>query len=280
MRRVCGAVVAMICLFPAWLRAQEIQVTINASSASVYQAPSLGSVVIGHAARGTVLDVTRELGSWLKVSWPEAQDGIGYVHASAGRVAYNFSSAPTAASSQLNASSAAAPGLDSQDQNMPPLAPAYVTPSTHLVGVGVRMGNAILGGTARAWSGDRLGLEINLTRYTSTGVAPGRLVSMEAGPSLLYSFGSHVTDYLWVRPYVGSGAYWRRQSFTPPTAPGLPFVHSGYGLQGFGGAEVTFAGAPRIAVSVDLGYRWSRAQFDGHEPGQMALTISGHWYVR
>jgi hypothetical protein len=35
-------------------------------------------------ARGRTLLVTRQLGSWVKVSWPEAEDGAGYLHVSWG----------------------------------------------------------------------------------------------------------------------------------------------------------------------------------------------------
>jgi hypothetical protein len=51
------------------------------------------------------------------------------------------------------------------------------------------------------------------------------------------------------------------------------------GSQFFGGAEFTFAGAPRFAVSTDVGYR-SRSVFLGTELGGMGFTLSGHWYVR
>jgi hypothetical protein len=39
--------------------------------------------VIGKAPRGTELAVTREVGDWVKISWPSAADGAGYVRASA-----------------------------------------------------------------------------------------------------------------------------------------------------------------------------------------------------
>ena len=33
-----------------------------------------------------MLEVTRDIGAWVKVAWPEAPDGIGYVHQSMGKI--------------------------------------------------------------------------------------------------------------------------------------------------------------------------------------------------
>ena len=74
MIRLAAAVAVVVCLSPAWLCAQTAVLTVKTTSADVYKSPSTGSPVIGHAPRGTVLAVTRELGSWVKVSWPGAQD--------------------------------------------------------------------------------------------------------------------------------------------------------------------------------------------------------------
>ena len=43
-------------------------------------------VVVGQAPRGTILKVSRELGSWVKVSWPGTPDDSGYVHVSVGSI--------------------------------------------------------------------------------------------------------------------------------------------------------------------------------------------------
>src|SRR2546423_417612 len=59
-------------LSPAWLSAQPLVLTVSAASADIYSSPSTGSPVIGHVLRGTRLEVTRELGSWVKVWWPIA----------------------------------------------------------------------------------------------------------------------------------------------------------------------------------------------------------------
>ena len=49
--------------------------------------PEHGPRIVGQAPRGAVLEVTRDIGSWVKVTWPEAPDGIGYVHRAWARLA-------------------------------------------------------------------------------------------------------------------------------------------------------------------------------------------------
>ena len=86
MIRHAAAVAVVMLLSPAWLMAQSTTLTITTASANVHKAPSIGSPVIGQAARGTVLPVTRDLGSWVKVLWPAAEDSVGYVHVSWGSI--------------------------------------------------------------------------------------------------------------------------------------------------------------------------------------------------
>ena len=86
MIRKAAAVVVVLCLSSASLHAQSTKLTVSDASASVYKSPSVGSPVIGHAQRGAALDVTREVGDWVKVAWPIAPDGVGYVRMSAGSI--------------------------------------------------------------------------------------------------------------------------------------------------------------------------------------------------
>ena len=55
MVRHAAAVVLVVVLNPSWLCAQAAELTVNVTSTTVYKAPSTGSIVIGQAARGTVL---------------------------------------------------------------------------------------------------------------------------------------------------------------------------------------------------------------------------------
>ena len=163
------------------LRLQTFTVTV--ASANVHKGPSTGSAVIGQAPRGAVLQVTRELGSWVSVSWKDAPDGAGYVHVSWGSMAR----AGTTASSRP-ASMAAPPPRSPAPEPAPPVTPTgsaentrpveqqaparqgYVLPATHGLGVGARIGGSPIGfgGTARSWRPNRFGVQLDVLRYAAT----------------------------------------------------------------------------------------------------------------
>ena len=91
----CGAAVALaLMLNPTPSRAQDTVLTVNVPSADVHKGPTNVTPVIGHVSRGTVLPVLRNLGSWVKVAWPDAPDGFGYVHVTIGRVGPANADAP------------------------------------------------------------------------------------------------------------------------------------------------------------------------------------------
>jgi Bacterial SH3 domain len=77
----------VLCLMPSPVAAQSTDFTVSVQSAAVRKAPSTGSPTVGQAPRGAVLEVTRDIGAWVKVAWPEAPDGVGYVHQSMGKIA-------------------------------------------------------------------------------------------------------------------------------------------------------------------------------------------------
>jgi len=295
MIRRAAAVAVALCLNPAWLYAQTPVLTVNSTTADVHLSPSTGSPVIGHAAKGTVLAVTRELGSWVRVSWPAAKDGAGYVHLSVGLLGNGSPSEPNrpAASTTAVAMPApptvVAPVAISAERTSPvePAAPAssvYVTPATHRLGLGGRVGNSTLGvgASARAWSPTRLGLQFEVSRYALDNIdATERVTSIRFEPSLLYTLPDHVTDFVWTRPYLGSGINIRRQT-SSATIPGdTPSVSENkLGFQVFGGAELTFAGVPPFALSVDLAHHWAKTSFTGIDFGGFGMSVAGHWYVK
>ena len=290
MIRHAAAVAVVMLLSPAWLVAQSTTLTITTASANVHKAPGIGSPVIGQAARGTVLPVTRELGSWVKVLWPAAADSVGYVHVSWGTIAHRATSDATRASTIAPArapepalSAAAAASADSARPVEPPAAmrPVYVTPASHGLGLGARMGASPtgFGVTARGWHRNRLGIQLDVSRYAQTSLTTSHVTAMQVEPSLLYSLPDRVTDYLWLRPYVGSGATLRRSS-NSATPGGVSVSESDFGVQMFGGGEVTFAGAPQFALSADLGYHWYRTPAAGFDGGGFGLSLLGHWYVK
>jgi hypothetical protein len=301
MIRHAAAVAIALCLSPAWLYAQTTVLTVNTVSAAVYLGPSTGSLVIGQAPKGTALPVTRELGSWVKVSWPGAQDGAGYVHVSMGQLRHDAPSQTVSQTVGLTGLTSAPPALPEPTSPMPTalaaersvrgqpalIRPVYVTPSTHLIGLGGLVGgsNVGFGATARAWSHDRFGMQLEVSRSAQTSAqteAPGRVTSTQFEPSLLFALPDQVTDYVWMRPYLGSGLNFRRQTLnnaTPGTGPEKA-SESKVGLHLFGGGELTFASMPRFALSVDVGYQWARTSFAGVDLGGPGISASGHWYVK
>jgi hypothetical protein len=290
------AVAIAVLLSPAVVHAQSTVITINTSSASVYKSPSTGSIVIGTARRGAKLEVTRELGSWVKVSWPAVQDGVGYVHVTMGTIARNVTPelpratpgrAATTAPERTPVSSAHA-DTAAVARKLTPASPVNVSPVSHVVGVGGRMGAGLadsptgFGVTARGWRRSRLGLQLDVSRYALTSsFATERLTSVQFEPSVLYALPNVVTDYVWVRPYVGSGVSLRRQTLTSgPSGAAFSTSESGMGVQTFGGGEFTFASMPQFTLSTDLAYRWSRTEVPGFELGGLGVALSAHWYLK
>ena len=288
MIRRIAAVVLTLALTPALVHAQDTVLTVTAPSADVYKAPSNVTPIVGHASRGAVLPVSRNLGSWVRVAWPGAPDGVGYVHVSMGTLGPASGAAPAASPSPrvAAASSATAP--------IPPVrtpAPARAvarpaltkTPEPHLLGIGGLVGPmSTIGASARAWRDDRLGFQLAVTRDAmSSDFAGNRVTATQIEPGVVYGLLDRVTDYVWLRPYVGAALSLRRETLRFPTARGLePVSDSGMGLRLFGGTEFTFASVPQLGLSVDLGYRHVPTPFVGFEADHLSAAIAGHWYIK
>ena len=292
MKRLAAALGVALFVSPASLYSQTPVFTVQAASADVYKAPSTGSPVIGHAPRGTMLPVRRELGSWVKVSWPRAEDGEGYVHVSMGSLGGN----PTSDASRSVAARSPQPVLEPPSATPAairgpvattkpvPTDVIYLQAPTHLIGFGGRVGGSRVGfgASARAWSRDRLGIQLDVSHVAVAGVAPTeRVSSMQFEPGVLYSLADHVADYVWVRPYLGSGINVSRRSLSSTIPGAAPSVsQNNVGVQVFGGSELTFAGVPRFGLSVDVAYRWGATAFAGVDLGRLGLSVAGRWYVR
>jgi hypothetical protein len=122
-------------------------------------------------------------------------------------------------------------------------------------------------------------VQLEVSRYALTSsLTPERLTSVHIEPSVLYSLPDRVTDYVWLRPYVGSGATLRRQTLKSDVAESAS--DTGLGLQAFGGGELTFAGVPHFALSAGINYHWFRNPVPGFDVGGLGLSLAGHWYVR
>ena len=304
MSRRVAAVILALTLNPALVHAQDTVLTdtvltVTMPSADVYKGPSTGTPVIGHVSRGTVLPVSRNLGSWARVAWPDAPDGVGYVHVTMGRLA--SSSAPASAPAP-----APVPAAKMPSRTPPVPAPATTTipapaarrsprpriavrdqltgaPISHIFGVGGLVGSmSSFGATARAWRNDHLGIQLELTREAMTSdVAAGRMTSIQVEPGAVYALFDHVSDYVWIRPYVGSGLSFHHQTLKV-SSPAVrePASGNGVGVRLFAGSELTFAGMPRFGVSAELGYRRFPRPFPGFEADRLSASIAGHWYVK
>jgi hypothetical protein len=291
-RHVLAAVV-VVCLCPHPVVAQTPVLTIDAASADVYKAPTVASPILGHAPRGRVLEVTREVGDWVKVSWPDAADGIGYVRLVMGSLSRSATLPSHAVTSTSSAPPTGANGLRSSVDGRTAV-PAgrsgaaynqagseYVAPPAHTVGIGGLMNGRTIGYgiSSRMWSRRRLGVQLELSRYSLTTPGTDRVTSLQFVPSVLYSLRSRVTEYMWIRPYLGGGA--RLSRFTlNNTATAVPSSENRRSWQGFGGTELTFPNAPRVALSADLRYDSSDTPFAGFEFGGLGFSLSGHWYFK
>jgi len=292
MIRRAAAIVVVLALHPAAVRAQETVLTITAQSADVYNGPSNVTPVIGHVARGTVIPVNRNLGSWVKIAWPSGLNGAGYVHVTMGRIgppsdaahpmttataatsANTGTSTQTPASTQLNAQPMPRPAIGDRPA---PHVQQNVLPAGHGFGVGGLVGyTRTIGASARIWPNNHLGIQLALARNTVTSsFSTDTATSTQFEPGLIYGFFDRITDYVWLRPYVGSSL-----SFQHQTVSGQVETSSGTGYRLFGGAEFTFAGAPQFGVSADAGYRHVPSPLPGFEPAALSIAIAGHWYVR
>jgi hypothetical protein len=304
MTRWVAVVAVALFLSPSWLGAQTTIFTVTVASAGIRQAPTNGSPIVGYKAKGEVLDVRRNLGSWIEVAWPTAATGVAYISMTMGSIGqsappvrrpmtiaeYMSTSAPPPALAPTGATCACvdATAASAQGARASSVAPSiqqgttYVAP-THFVGLGGLYGGATqsAGATGRAWSRRRFGGQVEISREARTNAAAERLTSQQIASSVLYALPSRVSDYLWFRPYVGGGTtFYRTTRPTTTLAIGETSADNGLGLQMFGGGELTLAAIPRFALSADLGYRKWPGSFAGFEPRKLGLKVSGHWYIR
>ena len=300
MIRQVAAVAIVICLTPVGLSAQTsappvvpaAELRINTQMAPVYRSPSTGSPVVGTARRGAVLPVTRELGSWVRVSWPDAEEGAGYVHVSSGSL---MRSGPTSATRDLTPTQSGLASMPMMSSTDDPSASVqqpvnsytgtvYVPQPTHVVGLGGKLSGSTLGYgiSGRAWSKGRFGVQFDLSRSKITTVGlPEQVTMVQFAPSVLFSLADRVSDYVWVRPYVGAGASMNRHTLRLGAADtGLSVSDNAFGFRTFGGGEFTFASMAKFTVSADFGYDWTTSPFIGYDFGGFGFALSGHWYVK
>jgi hypothetical protein len=290
MLRRTTAVVFMLLLYPALVLAQDTKLQVSVPFADVHKGPSVATPVVGQASRGTALTVSQNLGSWVKVPWPAAPEGVGYVHVTMGQ----FVSAkgqpvtsPSSYSSSTGASGSTFPQMPPRGPAGPPMAPnnnGSVQRISHVVGLGGLVASPRgFGLTGRLWGNRRIAIPIALTRDTLTSdVVTDRVTSTRIEWGLIYSPVDHLSDYVWFRPYAGTVASYGHQTLrVGGTATDLDVASdNGVGYRFFGGSELTFASVPQIGVSLEVGYRKYPTPFTGFETKPMSLSLAGHWYVK
>jgi hypothetical protein len=155
-------------------------------------------------------------------------------------------------------------------------------PISHIFGVGGRVGSPRnVGATTRVWRNDRVGLQFSVTRDARTsGVAAGRVTSMELEPGAVYALFDHVSEYVWIRPYIGSGLSFHRQSLQESSRDLVQGRDNGFGFRVFAGSELTFASVQRFGLSVEFGYRRVPTPFPGFAPDKLSASLAGHWYIK
>ena len=298
LKRASVALVFVLCLTPAWVLAQSVR-AVRVNEIEVHKAPTTSSPVIGRASRGRTVEVTREVGDWVQVVWPSAPDKMGFVRVKFGSVPLEaLGDGPSAAAPRPDAADAARSSTDSRvyasagpgvaTSAAPPeraaLAPNPITYQlpAHTLGFGARVDGPFRapGISGRLWSARGFGVQLEMSRSATTSdLSPGRLTMFQVSPSVLYSRRGIARSTVWVRPYVGSGIDLAHSTLSNVT-PGMSMHDTTIGVRAFGGGEVTFANAPQVAVSADLGYRWLDAPVGGFDVGGLRASISAHWYVR
>ena len=291
MIRRAAAVILALALTPTLVAAQDTVFTVTAASADVYKGPTTVTPVIGRAARGTVLPVSRNLGSWAKVAWPDAPDGVGYVHLTAGRIAPAKGQPPagTAPSRTAVDPAPATTPMPSLPVRPAPRDQSVISdeatgaPISHTFGLGGRIASTrSFGGTARVWRNDRAGFQVSFARDAMTSdIAAGRVTSMQIEPAAVYALFDHVSDYVWIRPYVGSALSVHHQRLKDSTPDAVAMASdNGLGFRAFAGSELTFASLQRFGLSVEFGYRRTPAPFAGFEADKLSASLAGHWYIK
>jgi hypothetical protein len=261
--------------------APNADMVVKATPAEVHKSPTVASPVIGKAPGGTVLEVRRNLGSWVEVAWPNTEAGIAYLHVNTGTIAPRSSAASNGAQEAVAQIAAVAASATAANANSGASTrqstsqhSGYFSLPQHRIGMGALM-NGInpsaprFGATARTWWGRRLGVQFSASRPDIESADGQRVPATQFAPSMLYALPEGVTNSMWLRPYLGAGPRFYRAHLE---------THLGY--EAFGGAEVTMAAMPQFALSADTGYRWSRPSINGFQPRQIGFSLSGHWYVK
>ncbi|MFQ6082085.1 MAG: SH3 domain-containing protein [Candidatus Aminicenantia bacterium] len=80
------ACLSLLLLLPGLSNAEKVKVRVIVEKANIRLKPDLGSMVIGSAPLGAILESDEQIGEWFKVNLPPDEKGFvvtGYIHSSA-----------------------------------------------------------------------------------------------------------------------------------------------------------------------------------------------------
>jgi hypothetical protein len=224
----------------------------------------------------------------VKIAWPDGRDGFGYVHVTMGRIGpvtddvrRTTTSAPRPGTTIVPITQAPAKVAAQQTpvSNRPaPRVQGNASPASHIFGIGGLVGyTRSIGATTRMWTANRIGIQFAVTRNTLTNdLTADQLTTTQVEPGIMFGLFDRVTDYVWLRPYVGSTLTFRHVSASALQ----PVADNSTGFRVFGGAEFTFSSAPQFGISADLGYRRFQEPVAGFDDPRTTVAIAGHWYIR
>jgi hypothetical protein len=118
--------------------AQTPTLTVTSASATVHKTPSVASPVIGQVPIGSAIEVRRELGSWVAVSWGTGAGNNGYIHVSKGKIANGSATGTSYVAAAVAATAAAFTSISQADHGTSTAttaAPGTVTPDDRKSGL-------------------------------------------------------------------------------------------------------------------------------------------------
>ena len=180
---------------------------------------------------------------------------------------------------------AAAEASDGQ-QRQPTGRNTVVTHDPHTFGVGGTLGSSFgasigrvmsVGGSFRYWMGPHVGVDLkaNWMRY-NIGTNPS---VAQVAPSVTYMLNGFQGGAIGIHPYAGAGPTYARLHGILTTTPTATI--SGTGFQEFGGAEITFRGMNRFAISAEVVHFGLPSAFtSSHVRSGTHLAVEFHYYLR
>ena len=297
MIRRAAAIVFALAVNPALLYARRMLCWRRATvpSAEVYQAPSNVTPVIGHLPRGTMLPIARNLGSWVKIAWPDGRDGFGYVHVTMGRIGpVTGDEWPTTASGPRSAKRAIVPITQTPSKaawrssprlpaSSPPAARVQgnASPASHMFGVGGLGGyTRSIGATARVWKrqphrhsvrhhAEYIDERCLCRSIDDNAVRTGDHLRTVSTESPMTCGCGLTSDRRW-RSVTCPQANCSRFQTTQPVSASLAAPNSCSLVER---AAVRYQRGPRLP-------RRFQEPIAGFDDKRMTVAIAGHWYIR